>query len=478
MFRKSVLIFSLLLLAASCKAPVHVKEPSVAGSFYPLDRGVLQNTVDSLLMKAELQPEADAGRLIALLSPHAGYEFSGWVAAYGYKRLREMRDIDTVILIGSSHRMTFTGASVYTEGRFKTPLGEIEIDEELATGLLKKEANVTFLREAFDGEHSLEVQLPFLQRVLEDFSIVPVLISRPTREMYQHLAAKFAGILASNDKAVVVVSSDMSHYFDHETAIKKDGKMIDALERISLIDIESLLRTKEAELCGSTPVIVTLDAARRVGANRTSLYKYGTSGDVLEKMKNNVVGYVSMGFYKSGLTGEDKKELLALARKAVTERVKEGRITVYETDNPRLKTDGAAFVTIDRQGMLRGCIGHIRPFMPLYKSVIRNAGAACARDHRFKPMTPEELKDMEIEISVLSPLVPINGIEEIELGKHGVYLVVEQSSAIFLPLVPLEFGWDKAEMLRQLSLKAGLKPDDWKHGELYKFEAEVFKEGH
>jgi AmmeMemoRadiSam system protein B/AmmeMemoRadiSam system protein A len=474
MVKRLAIILSFAMLLASCKVPVSVKEPSVAGSFYPADSSVLQNTVDAYLAYAK--PDTDyGGRLLALISPHAGHQFSGWVAAYGYKRLENASDIDTVIIIGPSHRLHFTGASVYTEGKFKTPLGEIPIDEALAESLLNSEADVKFLPEAFDGEHALEVQLPFLQRVLADFRIVPILISNPTREMNEHLVMKLTETLAENRNALIIASTDMSHYYNYTTALEMDGKMIKALERISVIEVESLIRGGEGELCGAYPVLVTLEAARRLGANQSALYKYANSGDVLPS-KDSVVGYSSMGFYKAGLTGEDKRELIALARQAVVNRVKEGKLTTFETENPRLKADGAVFVTIKRNGMLRGCIGHARAFVPLYKSVIKNAEAACVNDRRFKPMTTDELDDMEIEISVLSPLVPIKGIDEIEMGRHGLYLMVDNKHALFLPQVPVEAGWDRTEYLRQLAMKAGLKPDAWKGGALYKFEAEVFND--
>jgi AmmeMemoRadiSam system protein A len=293
--------------------------------------------------------------------------------------------------------------------------------------------------------------------------------------MNEHLITKLVEILAGNRNAIIIVSTDMSHYYDYTTAIQMDGKMIKALERLSLMEVESLIRSGEGELCGVYPMFVTLEATRRLGANQSALFKYANSGDVMQS-KEGVVGYSSMGFYKTALTAEDKMELLALARKVIVSRVKEGKLTPFETENPRLKADGAVFVTIKRQGMLRGCIGHARAFVPLYKSVIKNAERACVKDRRFRPMTPDELHDMELEISVLSPLVPLKSIDEIEMGRHGLSLVVDNNQAIFLPQVPLEAGWNKMEYLRQLAMKAGLEPDAWKNGVLFKFEAEVFSE--
>jgi AmmeMemoRadiSam system protein A len=189
-----------------------------------------------------------------------------------------------------------------------------------------------------------------------------------------------------------------------------------------------------------------------------------------------VVGYAAMGYYKSPLNGDEKKELLSLARQAITDRVTQGRITQYETKNPKFLTDGAVFVTIDIGGQLRGCIGQIRPSMPLYQSIIRNAQTASSADKRFIPMRPEELRQMELEISVISPLRPIESPNEIRIGRDGVYLVVEQATAVFLPSVAVEFRWSRERLMEELAKKAGLEPDAWRYGQLFVFEAEVFAE--
>jgi hypothetical protein len=293
--------------------------------------------------------------------------------------------------------------------------------------------------------------------------------------MNEHLISSLVRVLGQDRGALLIASSDMSHYYNYAKALEMDGKVLKALERLSVMDVEALLRSGESELCGAFPVLVTLEAARRVGANQGVLFKYANSGDVLPS-KDSVVGYPSMGLYQASLTEEDKRALLKLARDVVVGRVKEGRMINFDTDNPRLVADAAVFVTIKRFGMLRGCIGHSRSFMPLYKSVIKNAEAACSSDYRFKPMTPDELSDFELEISVLTPLVPIKGIDEIVMGRHGLYLELENNHAIFLPQVPGEAGWDKAEYLRQLALKAGLPEDAWKEAALYRFEAVVFSE--
>jgi AmmeMemoRadiSam system protein B/AmmeMemoRadiSam system protein A len=469
---KSFAIFLLILvfLLPACKEPV--KEPSVAGSFYPEDGNTLEMKVGDFLSKAENKPFE--GRLIALISPHAGYRFSGHVAAYGYKNLIG-KDIKTVILIGPSHHSSFTGASVYTEGSFKTPLGNIKINERLAKSLINESANVGFYKEPYLKEHSLEVQLPFLKKVLNGFKVVPILIGNPTRQTFDHLSQRLTEALSKDEKAIIVASTDLSHYHDYKTAVSMDKKMTDAIEALSLRDAEERLMKGEAEMCGAYPVLLTMDTARRLGANYAALFKYANSGDVTGD-KGRVVGYASIGIFKSPLTEREKAELLSLAEKTIKEYVKSHKENDMEINNPKLKSMGAVFVTINTNGHLRGCIGHIEPIMPLYKSVIRNAIAASSSDPRFPPMNDSELKDMEVEITILSPLSPLKEIKDIKIGRDGIYMTKGQNGAIFLPQVPLQFGWDRDTYLKELSLKAGLPPDAWKEGAtLYTFTAEIIR---
>lgn len=472
-FKKSLLIaVSCLLLAffiPGCKEDI--KEPAVAGAFYPADGKTLKEMVDGFLANAEKQP--DDGKLIALISPHAGYQFSGQVAAYTYKHLAG-RDIKTVILIGPSHYASFTGVSVYAKGSMKTPLGNIKINERIAGSLINEKANISFYPDAFAKEHSLEVQLPFLQQVLKDFKIVPILVGSPTRESFEFLRDKLAEILRKDEKTILIASTDLSHYHDYNTALLKDKKIIDAIERMSLEDAERYLRTGEGEMCGGYPVLFAMAAAKELGATNGLLFKYANSGDVTGD-RSRVVGYAAIGLYKSVLTKEEKEQLLSLAKDTIVTYVSTGKTPDVGIKDPRLAANGATFVTIKRNHNLRGCIGNLQSVMPLYRSVIMNAVSASSRDPRFSPMTREELKDMEVEISILSPFAPLRDIKQIEIGKHGLFLVKGPNSGLLLPQVPTEFGWDTKTFLEQLSLKAGLSKDAWKDAELFSFTAEIIK---
>ncbi len=466
-----LLIFCFFLIVFPLGCEAETKEPSVAGTFYPSDEKELKEMVEKFLSGAEKVPVN--GKLLAIISPHAGYIFSGHVAAYGYKNI-EGSDIKKVIIIGPSHHTAFKGASVYTKGSFRTPLGTVKINEGLAEDLLNEAADVRFNPGAYAKEHSIEVQLPFLQTVLKDFTIVPILIGSPTKQSFKHLTEKLSEIIREDEKVIIIASTDLSHFHDYETAIKMDKKMIDAVERMSIGDVEEYLSNREAEMCGGYPVIFTMAVARVLGANMGVLLKYANSGDVTND-RNRVVGYASIGVYKSLLTEEEKKELLGLARNTITEYVTNGKVPEIEMKNPKLKADGAVFVTIKRNGLLRGCIGHIQPMMPLYQSVIKNAVAACSSDRRFPQMKKDELKDMDVEVSVLSPLEPLKDVRNIQVGKHGLVIVKGMQSGLLLPQVAQELGWDRETFLEQICAKAGLPRGAWRDADLYTFTAEIIK---
>jgi len=461
----------LILLLSVLGCAERVKEPAVAGSFYPADEKILKETVDNLLAHAEYR--AGNGRLIALISPHAGYVYSGQIAAHTYRHLKE-RDIDTVILIGASHHKAYQGASVYTEGSMKTPLGLVKINEKMARSLLDEKAQVTFFSEAFEKEHSIEVQIPFLQETLKDFSIVPILMGSPTQESFTFLSEKLTAILRENPKTIIIASTDLSHYHEYETARLKDMQIIDAIRRMSVEDTEQLLKTGEGEMCGGYPVLLTMLVARNLGATDAMLYKYANSGDVIAD-KSRVVGYAGMGLYRTELTTDERKELLNLARKTIQSYVKSAIIPDIKPQDQRLQANGATFVTINKQGHLRGCIGNIMPVMPLYRSVITNAVSASSNDPRFAPMTDADLADMEVEVTVLSPLEPLRDPKDIVIGKHGLYITNGRSSGILLPQVAMERNWDTRAFLENVSIKAGLQKDAWKTSKLYIYTADIIK---
>lgn len=453
-----------------CACSAVVKEPAVSGSFYPADSKKLAADVDGYL--SQPGDSGDEGRLLALVSPHAGYIYSGRVAGHSYAKLKG-KNIRKVILLGPTHYAAVNGAVIYPGSGLKTPLGVVRVDETLARSLADDRAGVKLAAEPFEREHSLEVQLPFLQRSLKDFSVVPILIGRMTQESYRHLGDKIATILKNDEAALIVISTDLSHYHDSATASGMDRKVLDAIERLSAGDLERLLSSGKGEACGGGPVLYGMAAARGAGATEAKLYKYADSGDVSGDRKT-VVGYGALGFYKKELSVSSRAEILKLAAAALQAQVTGKPLPDWNGADRRLKADGAAFVTLkEKNGSLRGCIGSIQAYTALYRSVIQNAGAAAAKDPRFTPVRPEELPGLDLEVTVLAPMEPVADISEITVGMHGVYLEAAGRSSVFLPQVPLEQGWDLATYLQQLAMKAGLPSDGWKGGRLYRFTAEI-----
>lgn len=466
----AVLIFT-LLTSTGCSA--EVKEPAVAGSFYPGDKAGLQKSVDSFI--SAVPKRESSGRLMTLVVPHAGYQYSGFVAGQAYAQLKGS-DVTTVILIGAAHAAPLNGAAVYAKGSFRTPLGLLPVNEKLAARLLDCTGGVTFDRKPFAREHSLEVQLPFLQRVVPNVSIVPVLVGNPTRESYRSLSGNLAKVLRDDPKVMVVVSTDLSHYHDGATAERMDRSVIDAVERLSVKDLEGLLSNGSGEACGGYPLLYAMTALRSLGATNGQLYRYADSGDVSGDTKS-VVGYASMGIYRSPLSSAEKRELVTLARRSLESHVRKKPFTEMAPSTARLKSDGASFVTLnDKQGNLRGCIGNILPTMPLAQSVIMNARSAATHDPRFPPVRPEELPGLHLEVTVLSPLEEISSVNSVKIGVHGLYLEKDGRSSVFLPQVPVEQGWGLETYLQQLSRKAGLPADGWKGAKLSTFTAEIIKE--
>ena len=454
-------------LPAGCSD--RVKEPAVSGTFYPSSKKDLDQAVKGFLKNAPVKKQG--GALVALISPHAGYRYSGQVAAHGYAQVPDS-GIDTVILLGTAHRVRFKGASVYTKGSFRTPLGIVKTDEAKASTLLNKAAGVTFLPEAFTDEHSIEVQLPFLQTVLDDFTIIPVLIGSPTGQTFEHLVSSITGLM--NEKTLLIASTDLSHYHNALFADAMDKKIISAISRLSSLKTRELLQKGDSELCGAFPVLITIEVARIAGATFGVVFHHANSGDVTGEQEK-VVGYASIGLYRSPLTDADRADLLSLAQKTIHDHVSHGTLPEISIKNPKLQTDGAAFVTIYKQGSLRGCIGHVQPVMPLFKSVMENAVAASSRDTRFPPVTKDELSDITVEVSVLSPLRKLKNIDDIEIGRHGLLIRQGRRQGLLLPQVAEEYGWNRETFLRNLSLKAGLQEDAWKTSDIYSFTAEIVK---
>lgn len=473
-----------------------VRQPAVAGLFYPRHREELAREVDKYLAEGKPDPVA---KLRGLVCPHAGYDYSGPVAAVAYKQL-EGRDVDTVIVMAPSHYADFEGASVPDVDAYQTPLGPVRLSPR-ARELAKRRPLVThpkcdvtrpsWWRQApkelppfgedtpHTWEHSLEVQLPFLQRTLEDFTLVPIVFGRVDPA---DVAKALEGAL--DDKTILVASSDLSHYLPYETARQLDCSCVRA---ICDLDVD---RIERADACGKGPILTLVHLAKKNGW-RARLLDYRNSGDTSGD-KSGVVGYAAIAFYEPGegetpeeppklsfpgeaaseLSPDDGKVLLELAEKTVAAVVTGG---TQPSVDVKAMPDGltgrrACFVTLTGKGELRGCIGSIFPQEELCRAVVERARSAATEDPRFAPVKPEELDDLEIEVSVLSiprPLEyesPEDLLAKLRPKVDGVVLQVGRRQATYLPQV-----WDQIaepeEFMRHLSQKAGLPPDGWRSPE-------------
>jgi AmmeMemoRadiSam system protein B len=276
--------------------PAVLRRAAVAGSWYPGTAAALAEEVDGHIEASG--PVSAPGRLVALLSPHAGLRYSGPVAAHGYALLRAAaaapgRGVEaTVVLVGPSHRAAFDGVALHARGAWETPLGRTPIDEQLAQALLDADPIVFDDPEVHRDEHSLEMQMPFLQRLVPGLRIVPMLMGTQSREEVESLAAALAKALAGR-RVLLVASSDLSHYQPAAVANRTDAEVVGQVERF---DEEALLARLEGHhnvACGGGPLVAVMKAARALGADRASVLKYGDSGDVGERDKSHVVGYLS-----------------------------------------------------------------------------------------------------------------------------------------------------------------------------------------
>jgi MEMO1 family protein len=489
-----ILILIFLILESSCYS--QTREAAVAGQFYPGSSSELKKELQNLFApKNDIQPK---DKVLAIIAPHAGYVFSGTVAAESFEQIDRDSQYDNIFLIGSSHRFAFDGASIYTLGNFRTPLGEVPVNLDLAKELCRKFSVFTTRTDAQISEHSLEVQLPFLQYWLhKPFRIIPIILGTQNVATCHKISEALRPYF--NQSNLFVISTDFSHYptyidaqnTDHKTAeailTNKPDRLVKAIQMNQDSDIPGLATS----LCGWTSVMTLLYITEEMPGITYKLIDYRNSGDADVGDKSRVVGYCAIGVYQSGkssgqtekssyqIPGEDRTTLLKLARETIKSYVSTGKIPVIETKtlSPVLKTPAGAFVSLYKNKELRGCIGRFDPDQPLYKVVQDMAVASSTHDTRFSPVEYDELSNIRIEISVLTPLKRINSPDEIILGKHGIYMKKGYNSGTFLPQVANNTGWTKDEFLGHCSRdKAGMGWDGWKTAELYTYEAIVFGE--
>jgi hypothetical protein len=484
-------IASMLVIApvrqACAVAQQEVRQAGVAGSFYPADPVALSAMIDDML--AHVPAQAIAGPIVAAVAPHAGYQYSGPVAAYTYAALKGQKYF-RVVVIAPSHYEAFDFTSVYEGDAYATPLGTIPVDKEFARQLTKMNSSIRLSSRGHDpspagAEHAIEVELPWLQRVLGSFELVPIVMGDQSYESSRALGVALAKTIHGAD-TLVLASSDLSHYHRYEDAEKIDHKTLNALQAWDYFSMSRNFETRTWEACGGAPIVAAMIAAERMGANQAIVLKYANSGDTAGD-HSRVVGYSADLFVKVqhgaaerepfSLSPQEKSDLLALARKSVELVV--GQKESYSPDavsDERLNEERGAFVTITKSGELRGCIGYTSAVKPLYLTVRDTATLAALRDPRFQPVSASELPQLEYEISVLSPLRRAIDTRDIKVGEHGLLMKNGDYEGILLPQVPVEQRWDRQTFLEETCAKARMPRDCWKdeNTDIFKFTAVVF----
>lgn len=551
------------LSSADSPPAAEVRPPAAAGRFYPEDaaklRSLIQADLGSAVAPLGVHP-------LAIVAPHAGYIYSGQIAADAYRQVSGSSP-DLVVILGTNHTTAgFRGISVYPRGAYRTPLGLARIDEEVAGALRDADPDVNFVPAVHEREHSVEVQIPFVQSLFPEAEIVPVVVGAPDLALCTRFGTALAGVLRGRH-ALIVASSDLSHYPPYDQAEEVDRKTLASIASLDPARFHAVARS-QLELgvpglatcaCGEAPILAAMVAAKTLGATRGIVVAYANSGDSAAGDRSQVVGYGAVVFTDSSpgapsgpeqrstgeipsrgaiekvrilaandgirrpapneevltpaVSGEDrthakgeesraagvgdaeavpeegpgeagpelreeqKRELLELARTTIERYLSRETTPTARAEEPALQVKRGAFVTLTKHGQLRGCIGHMVADTPLDQVVRRMAVQAAFADPRFPPVTAEEVPQLEIEISVLTPYSPVAGADDIVLGRDGVLLRKSGRSAVFLPQVAPEQGWSLPEMLDHLCLKAGLPAGSWKQGaELFVFQAEVFSE--
>lgn len=466
------------------------RRAAVAGSFYPDDPAELRRTVEGFL--AEAKKGSLPGLVRALVVPHAGYVFSGGVAASGYNQLDPERPYARVFILASSHRVHLEKASVYVAGDYLTPLGAVAVDREVSAALAEDRKHFTDDPAAHRDEHSIEVQLPFLQVALKNpFKIVPIVLATQSPDICRGIAQALKPYFTPEN--LFIVSADFSHYPSYENAKKADAATAEAFCANSPRRFLEGLRNNDrlgipdlaTSMCAWPSGLVLLYLTEGNPALKFNRIDYRNSGDIKPYGdKSRVVGYhaIAVSEEPAGefeLTPGDKKNLLRIARRTVEDVARSRALSDLEPQDygPGLLAKTGAFVTLRKGKSLRGCIGIFESDQPLYRVVQEMAVASSTRDPRFQPVQPEELKDIRIEISVLTPMRKIKDIKEIQLGKHGILIQKGIRRGTFLPQVATETGWTLEEFLGHCAEeKAGIGWNGWKQADIYIYEALIFEE--
>ena len=476
-----------------------IRRPAVAGQFYEADVDDLKANLRHCFLEArQLAPidhPATDSVVQAVIVPHAGYVFSGSVAAAAFLRLPTDAHYDHIFLLGPSHHAYVDGASVNNAfAAYHTPLGDVPVDTALCSELIRRHAVFSYVPSAHDREHCLEVELPFLQTRLKEMApIVPIIIGTETLPALKEIADALRPYFNAHN--LFVISSDFCHYPAYADALTADGNMAEGMQSGRLSDFTAALR-KNASLgiphlvtsaCGACGIEVLLlmaqDTAKEGNMARDLKLQhvaYRNSGDSPYGGKDEVVGYHSFVLWRQqettprfSLTDDDKRQLLNVAWNAISPGSQQREVRPTKVFDVKC----GVFVTLTKHGRLRGCIGHFGEDIALGRITREMAHAAAFEDPRFLPLSADELPDLTLEISVLTPLHRIHDISEFHYGEQGIYMRKGYRSGTFLPQVADEVNWTKEEFLGHCAQdKAGIGWDGWRTADLYTYEAIRFEE--
>jgi len=465
------------------------RQPAVAGTFYPDDAEELRQQLQ-YFYDAQTTSEA-LSDVAALVVPHAGYVYSGSVAAAAFASLPIDNHWDNIFVIGSSHHHFFEGAALPAFESFGTPLGEIIVNQSVVEAMVESSPDIMCVNNEWHlAEHTIEVQLPFIQhRFGSSMPIVPVLLGCQDAQSCMHIAEVLKPWF--NAKNLFVFSTDLSHYPNYEDATAVDSLTIDA---ILTGNPEALLQQLKANgameinnlrtsLCGWTSILTLLYLVNQSDNYALTKLKYSNSGDALMGDHRRVVGYSALrvdrksdGAKTMALSDSDQSILLKWAHVCLYDAVSQSVSDVPEAlvQNEMCNQSGV-FISLYKNGKLRGCIGRFVEGQPLWRLVKEMTFASATTDPRFSPVTPDEVDQIAIEISVLTPFRKIQSVDEIELGRHGIYIKKGGRSGTFLPQVASKTGWSVTELLEHCAHdKAGLARDEWQSADIYIYEAIVF----
>ncbi|MDR3625376.1 MAG: AmmeMemoRadiSam system protein B [Ignavibacteriaceae bacterium] len=477
-----------------------IRKPAFAGQFYPADSSKLLKSIEYFLNNAVTE---NTGKPIALIAPHAGYIYAGQIIADSYNQAKNYK-YDLIVILGTNHTTAgFNKISFYPGSGFQTPLGISKIDTQTAEEMVEVDNDCVFYESVHTQEHSIEVQLPFIQHLFPDVKILPVVIGTPDYEMCVKFGKALARVVKDKN-ALIVASSDLSHYPAYEDAEHVDKNTLEAAASLDFKKFELIAEKQPTEgianlatsACGEGPVIAAMAASKELGADCGTIVSYANSGSTLVGNRQKVVGYGSVIFSVNSqppknyvfnnpspeeksfeLNDQDKKALLSFARLSITQYLESETVPLARGFSANAEKNIGAFVTLRKHKDLRGCIGYMREDLPLCEVVGSMALQAAFNDQRFNPLSKDELSQVTIEISALTPYKPIKSDAEIILGRDGVVIRKSGKQAVFLPQVATEQGWNKEELLDNLCRKAGLQAGDWKQGaQLSTFQAEVFDE--